>query len=92
MPVRLPAIATLLRTLAHGRATRRDLRRLARYLHEVPGRGACHLPDGTASFVSSALATFAQEITTHLRGQPCAPGRPPLLPIPLDAAPARGPR
>ena len=52
----------------------------------VAGRGACHHPDGTVRFVSSALRTFAAEVNLHQRGRCSASSRRPFLPIPQDAA------
>ncbi len=49
----------------------------------VRGRGACHLPDGTAGFVASGLRVFADEVRRHSVSGPCARvRRPPLLPAP----------
>ncbi|HEX3922853.1 MAG TPA: SLBB domain-containing protein [Streptosporangiaceae bacterium] len=49
----------------------------------VRGRGACHLPDGTAGFVASGLRVFADEVRQHSVAGPCARvRRPPLLPAP----------
>lgn len=56
--------------------------RLERRLRLVEGRGACHHPDGAARFVASALRTFAADLGRHQRGNPCPPGRFPLLPLP----------
>lgn len=67
----LPAIADVLDALVDGRASRRDLRRLERYLGEVAGRGACHHPDGAVRMVGSALTTFAADVRAHLCGR-CA--------------------
>ena len=35
----------------------------------VKGRGACHLPDGAAGFVESALDVFGGEIADHRLGR-----------------------
>jgi len=79
----LPAIAAVLADLAAGRAGRGDLRRLARYVGEVDGRGACHLPDGVARFVASGLRAFPAEAAAHRRGRPCPGGAyQRLLPVP----------
>jgi NADH:ubiquinone oxidoreductase subunit F (NADH-binding) len=79
----LPAMASALETLVAGRGDSRVAANLDRWLRIVPGRGACHLPDGAARFVASALATFAPEIDLHHRRGPCpaAQGRP-HLPVP----------
>ncbi|HEY2689323.1 MAG TPA: hypothetical protein VGJ50_12835, partial [Streptosporangiaceae bacterium] len=59
----------------------------------VARRGACHLPDGTAAFVASALWTFAEEIRRHGSSGPCGRvGHAPVLPAPRPAdPPAPGP-
>ncbi|WP_368496199.1 NADH-ubiquinone oxidoreductase-F iron-sulfur binding region domain-containing protein [Herbiconiux sp. A18JL235] len=45
-----------------------------RYLIEtIPGRGACHHPDGTVSLARSALAVFAGELDRHRSGS-CSEG------------------
>jgi NADH:ubiquinone oxidoreductase subunit F (NADH-binding) len=49
----------------------------------VRGRGACHLPDGTAGLVASTLATFAADLGWHAQRGPCGrAGAPPVLPVP----------
>ncbi len=54
----LPAIAQALTALAGGDRNPSTVTHLQRWVHELPGRGACKLPDGAAHFVASALATF----------------------------------
>jgi NADH:ubiquinone oxidoreductase subunit F (NADH-binding) len=61
-----------------------DLRRWAGL---VDGRGACHHPDGTVRFISSALRVFSREVVQHQRGRCSAPGSAPFLPADV-AAPA----
>ncbi len=46
----------------------------SRHAHLVAGRGACHHPDGTVRFVSSALNLLREEIDVHRGGGGC--GRP----------------
>ncbi len=65
----LPAIAEALQALADGRAGSGVLERLERWCGLVTGRGACRHPDGVARFVSTALATFADEVAHHGRGR-----------------------
>jgi NADH:ubiquinone oxidoreductase subunit F (NADH-binding) len=49
----------------------------------ITGRGACHLPDGAAALVASALRVFAADLRAHVAGGPCErAGRPPVLPGP----------
>lgn len=98
----LPAIADALEQVAFGAggggrgAHGRALRRLHDLFGLVEGRGACHLPDGVARLVASALRVFTDDVRRHERG-PClaARGRPVFaVPSasatgPTGAAPAR---
>jgi NADH:ubiquinone oxidoreductase subunit F (NADH-binding) len=80
------AIATALGDIAEGRAAPRALEDVARWAASLPGRGACHLPDGLAHFVSTALRTFPADFDEHARHGPCeACSAPPLLTIPRAA-------
>ncbi len=47
---------------------------LVRRVGQLPGRGACAHPDGSATFVRTALAVLAEEIDLHRRRGSC--GRP----------------
>jgi len=79
----LPAVAETLGQLAFGRPDARDLRWVEQLLGLVARRGACHLPDGTAAFVASALRTFGPEVRQHGSSGPCSrTRRPPVLPAP----------
>ena len=79
----LPALAGMLEQLAFGRPDRRVFDWAQRLLTLVARRGACHLPDGTAAFAASALATFADEVRRHATDGPCPRvRRRPLLPAP----------
>ena len=51
----------------------------------VRGRGACHLPDGKASFLESGIATFAAEVVEHQHGH-CNREDHWLLPTPAQDA------
>lgn len=65
----LPAMSDAMRRLARGEtdhALRTELRRLCAL---VEGRGACHHPDGTARFVLSTLAVFADDVELHLHAR-----------------------
>jgi NADH:ubiquinone oxidoreductase subunit F (NADH-binding) len=70
----LPAIADAFDTLTRGRLSAAGRRQLDRWTRDVTGRGACHHPDGTARFVTSALRAFHGEVTLHARGRCSAPG------------------
>jgi NADH:ubiquinone oxidoreductase subunit F (NADH-binding) len=79
----LPALAGLLEQLAFGRPDRQALGWAERLVSLVARRGACHLPDGTAAFVASALTAFADEVRQHGAAGPCSRvRRRPLLPAP----------
>ncbi|MEO8889321.1 MAG: NADH-ubiquinone oxidoreductase-F iron-sulfur binding region domain-containing protein, partial [Jatrophihabitantaceae bacterium] len=63
----LSAIADSLTTLSRpSRWHRRESTRLAGFVSEVRGRGACHHPDGAARMVASALQTFKADVSSHL--------------------------
>jgi NADH:ubiquinone oxidoreductase subunit F (NADH-binding) len=79
----LPALAEALGRLAFGWAGDDGLHWTQQLLGLVSGRGACHLPDGTAGLARSALTTFADEVRRHLRSGPCDRiHRPPVVPVP----------
>ena len=68
----LPAIADDLTRLARGQVDPGLPARLARRLGEVDGRGACRHPDGAVRLVRSALRVFADDVSAHADGRPCA--------------------
>ena len=70
----LPAIAAAFDQLSHGRLSAAGRRRLEKWTTDVAGRGACHHPDGTARFVTSALRAFHGEVALHSQGRCAAPG------------------
>ncbi|HEU5419377.1 MAG TPA: NADH-ubiquinone oxidoreductase-F iron-sulfur binding region domain-containing protein [Streptosporangiaceae bacterium] len=79
----LPALADALGHVAFGRPGEDLLRWTDQLLGLVSGRGACHLPDGTAGLVASALAAFSDDVRQHARHGPCGrAARPPVLPLP----------
>jgi NADH:ubiquinone oxidoreductase subunit F (NADH-binding) len=83
------ALARTLHSIAVGRAEPSAFADLRRWSSAVTGRGACHLPDGLAHFVATALRTFAGEFDDHAANGPCdACASPPLLSIPA-AQPVR---
>ncbi|MER6290781.1 NADH-ubiquinone oxidoreductase-F iron-sulfur binding region domain-containing protein [Streptomyces sviceus] len=84
----LPAVAEDFTVLATGRADAALLSRLRRRVGLLPGRGACHHPDGAARLAASALHAFADDVEDHLAHGTCpAAGRPPRLPVPPATAP-----
>lgn len=79
----LPALAGALRQIAFGRPDHRVLDWAGQLRALVSGRGACHLPDGAAAFVASALRVFSGEVRQHATSGPCpAVRRRPTLPAP----------
>jgi NADH:ubiquinone oxidoreductase subunit F (NADH-binding) len=84
----LPALADALNWIAFGRPGPDMVGGVEQLAGLVTGRGACHLPDGTAALARSALRVFAADVRAHLQAGPCArAGGPPVLPLP-----AGGPR
>jgi NADH:ubiquinone oxidoreductase subunit F (NADH-binding) len=77
----LPRIAAGLIEVAGAHPRPSVLADLSRWAGLVSGRGACHHPDGTVRFVSSALRTFAAEIHQHQRGGCSATSDAPFLPV-----------
>lgn len=67
----LQSIAGALEDLCGDGDRRAAYRRIERWCELVVGRGACTLPDGAASFVSSALRTFAPLFDDHARHGAC---------------------
>ncbi|MGI8711873.1 MAG: NADH-ubiquinone oxidoreductase-F iron-sulfur binding region domain-containing protein [Solirubrobacteraceae bacterium] len=79
----LAAIADDLHGLCEGSAGPDGLYRVSRWCELASGRGACAHPDGTASFVTSALRVFADEFSDHAQHGPCdACEQPPVLRLP----------
>jgi NADH:ubiquinone oxidoreductase subunit F (NADH-binding) len=77
------ALARTLHAIGSGRAEPSAFADLRRLTGAVTGRGACHLPDGLAHFVATALRTFAGEFDDHAANGPCdACAAPALLSIP----------
>ena len=64
----LPALAEDWRALASG-ADPAAYRRLTSRVALLPGRGACHFPDGVAGFAWSAVNVFAAHIEGHGAGR-----------------------
>lgn len=79
----LPALAEAMRWIAFGQPGSDAADWVSKLTALIARRGACHLPDGTAGLVTSALAVFADDLRAHARGGPCErAGRPAVLPVP----------
>jgi NADH:ubiquinone oxidoreductase subunit F (NADH-binding)/ferredoxin len=85
----LPAVSRSLEAITAGAGGVDELEALRRAAAGVRGRGACNHPDGTASFVASALDVFAGDLTEHMFRGSC--GRPTrgYLPLPPNSGDAR---
>lgn len=79
----LPAVAGALEALAAGDPRGRWEAQLRRWLDVIPGRGACHHPDGTVRMIRSALAVFADDIAVHRKRKSCGL---PAAPVPIPAS------
>jgi NADH:ubiquinone oxidoreductase subunit F (NADH-binding) len=79
----MPALAEAMNWIAFGQPDA-DIVGWARQLTAlIGGRGACHLPDGAAALVTSALTVFASDLRVHAEAGPCEGAhRPAMLPIP----------
>jgi len=68
----LRAIAAATGRIAALGAARDDLRRIERWSAQLTGRGACHHPDGAATFLLSALRVFGTEFALHQHQRRCS--------------------
>ena len=83
----LNAIADAVASVAQGHAVRGTVEQLRGWIGDVPGRGACHYPDGAVRFVASALDVFTDEIDRHVRHRRCPlPRSRRVLPVPHPAS------
>jgi NADH:ubiquinone oxidoreductase subunit F (NADH-binding) len=79
----MPALAEAMNKVAFGQPGQDVLAWIAELTFLITGRGACHLPDGTAALVSSALSVFGADLRAHAGAGPCAgASQPPVLPVP----------
>ena len=86
----LGAIAGAVSRIARGAAEPDIDESLARWCAMVPGRGACHHPDGAVRFAVSALNVFQPELADHRQHGLCAHcTAPAVLPVP-QSTPNRG--
>ena len=83
----LASIAETLVAVRDGQGRRDAFGDLRRWAELVIGRGACTHPDGTARFVTSALAVFGAEFDDHARHGACeACDRRPVLVTPQQTS------
>jgi NADH:ubiquinone oxidoreductase subunit F (NADH-binding) len=81
------AIARTLHGVAEGSASPSAFADLDRWAAELPGRGACHHPNGLARFVSTSLRTFPGQFRDHAANGPCdACSAEPVLAFPVGQA------
>jgi NADH:ubiquinone oxidoreductase subunit F (NADH-binding) len=68
----LRAIAAATARIASMAASMDDLLHIQRWAGMLPGRGACHHPDGAAGFLQSALRVFTEEFELHTAQRSCS--------------------
>jgi NADH:ubiquinone oxidoreductase subunit F (NADH-binding) len=68
----LRAIGDATWRVATGAAGSGDLGDIERWTSQLPGRGACHHPDGAAQLMSSALGVFGDEFVHHATTGQCS--------------------
>jgi NADH:ubiquinone oxidoreductase subunit F (NADH-binding) len=68
----LRAIGDATGRIATGQAGPSELADVERWASQVPGRGACHHPDGAVQLLVSALDVFGAEFTHHARTGRCS--------------------
>ena len=68
----LGAVAEAMRRIAQGVGTDGDVDDLVRWAAIIPGRGACHHPDGAIGLLASAMDVFGPEIDRHVRTGRCS--------------------
>jgi NADH:ubiquinone oxidoreductase subunit F (NADH-binding) len=79
----MPALAEAMNWIAFGQPDADVIGWTRQLSGLIGGRGACHLPDGAAELVTSALTVFAAEVQAHAQAGPCErTRRPAILPIP----------
>jgi NADH:ubiquinone oxidoreductase subunit F (NADH-binding) len=74
----LPSISDDVHHLAMRHMSHADMKQLERRLKLVQNRGGCKHPDGTARFVSTGLAAFADEVFLHLDRRCSVPASKPV--------------
>ena len=78
----LPAIAKSLADITAGSGGLDQVEAVRRTAGGIRGRGACHHPDGTGRFVTSALDVFAADLSQHLFRGSCGRQARGVLPLP----------
>ena len=68
----LRAISEATDRVASGRGGADDLGRIEMLAAQIPGRGACHHPDGAIQLMTSALNVFGDEFVHHARTGRCS--------------------
>ena len=68
----LRAIGDATRKVADGDAGFEELGDIERWTAQIPGRGACHHPDGAIQLMASALDVFGDEFARHARQRWCS--------------------
>jgi NADH:ubiquinone oxidoreductase subunit F (NADH-binding) len=76
------AIARALHEIGGGTAAASAYADINRWTTTLPGRGACHHPNGLAHFVASAVHNFRDQFTDHAHKGPCDDCSNHILPIP----------
>jgi NADH:ubiquinone oxidoreductase subunit F (NADH-binding) len=79
----LGAVANELERVRAGSTGREALAEILRWCELAAGRGACAHPDGAASFVTSAVRVFGDELIDHAQYGPCDACRWPTT-LPTD--------
>ena len=83
----MPAIAEAMNWVAFGQPGADVIGWIRQLTGLVTGRGACHLPDGAAALVTSALSVFAADLRAHAASGPCAgASKPAVMPIPAGGS------
>jgi NADH:ubiquinone oxidoreductase subunit F (NADH-binding) len=68
----LRALGDATKRVADGAAGADEMGHIERWTSEIPGRGACHHPDGAVQLMVSALNVFADEFALHARTGRCS--------------------
>jgi len=68
----LPALAAATSRLGDPACGAGQVEQLCRWEAQIDGRGGCRHPDGAVRLLRSALDVFADDVSEHLAGRPCA--------------------